>query len=254
MKKTIIFITLMIMMCTLATAFQPHSNTTIGGKYSEYVPTFLIEETTRADSFLGEGNSGFDRNMKVTIPYFITNPFTNEKVADNNTLFAISIAYDNTINAVTPCNNTFTDTLNDRIWIIDSQGDNWYYNLNATSEWANDRAVIYYFEAENFLAEIDSYQEELIVRTSYETFCPTYKIWGFRKLSWTEVEIANEENRAQDVHTTANTIFEYAINIIILNYKLWLIAYWIIMILSLIGAITLFFGIPMLFVKYIKRL
>lgn len=254
MKKILLTIMLLLIAVPTALAFTPYSNQTYGGKYSDYIPTFVTSRNIKNDQSLSEGFNSTDRNFRIQLPYFVTDPFTNEKIADNNTLFAVSILYDDTVNSLAPCQYNHSDTLNDQVWIIDRQGSNWIFDLNSTTNWQNDKAKIFYFEATNYDAEIDSYNEIIDVRLTYETFCPTIKLWAFRKLSWTEVEIANQENRATDIHTIAQNIFNYAISIVELNYSLWLIAYWIALILILIGVVALVFAIPFFIYKQVKGL
>lgn len=244
---------MLVLMSSTALGFVPFSNETYGGKYSEYVPTFVTSRNMVKDTTFSTGFNSTDSNFRVQIPHFITNPFTNENVADNNTLFAISIAFDPLINALPSCNASFSDTLNERIWIIDREGGNWFYPLNETSTWVTDQSTIFFFEATNFEPTLDSYSELVDITLSYETFCPTIKIWGFRKLSWSEVEIGNDEARASSISEIADTIFGYAINIVQINYKLWLIAYWIIQILLVLGAVSFIISIPFFVIKQFKR-
>jgi hypothetical protein len=264
MKKLIIALLIIsVMLLQTATAFVPFSNDTYttqhGAKYQSYIPAFGVTQLVFKNESLAnrrlEGGESFGDNTKIELPYTVLDPDT-QRMMDNNTLFAIVIVYDPLNNALPPCSADFSDTLNDVVWIVgDVTPDPNYlfYDLNSTN-WAQDKSATFYFEADRYSSVYNRYEDEINLLLTKETFCPTIKIYSFRKLSWTEAIITAEENRAETIHTTATNIFGYAIQIIQLNYKLWLIAYWVIMILVLLGAVSLVFFIPWLIYKHVKRL
>jgi len=83
------------------------------------------------------------------------------------------------------------------------------------------------------------YQEHALIGR-FDTTIPSYECRGCTE--FTLEELSNEIERADEITTSELRIYEIVGTIVNLNYKLWLIASWIIKLFMLVFAIGLLFG------------